>query len=183
MKKVNVLTAKPFILIYFLLLAFSFTAQAQGLGEPMEQTPQPFWSNVRFGGSVGLAFGNGYFNGALSPSAVYDFNQVMSAGVTLSGAYAKQNTFSATSLGGSIISLIRPIKEIQLSIEYEQLNINRRLETEGANLREQYWVPALFLGVGYNTGPVVTGVRYNVLHDNNRSFYNQAFMPFVSVYF
>lgn len=183
MKKVNVLTTKPLILIYFLLSAFSFDAQAQGIGSPIEQTPHPFWSNVRFGGSVGLAFGNGSFNGALSPTAVYDFNRVLSAGVTLSGAYAKQNSFSATSLGGSIISLIRPIKEIQLSMEYEQLNITRRLEGDGANLREQYWVPALFLGIGYNTGPVVTGVRYNVLHDNNRSFYNQAFMPFVSVYF
>ncbi len=183
MKKVNVLGTLPQIVCCFLVMVFSFSAQAQQIGSPLEQSPHPFWSNVRFGGSVGLAFGNGYFNGALSPSAVYDFNRVLSAGVTLSGAYAKQNTFSATSLGGSIISLIRPIKEIQLSMEYEQLNINRRFEMEGGNLRDQYWVPALFLGIGYNTGPVVTGVRYNVLHDSNRSFYNQAFMPFVSVYF
>src|SRR5690606_38464814 len=104
-------------------------------------------------------------------------------GVSLSGAYAKQNNFKATGFGGSIIGMLRFIKEIELSTEYEQLNINSRYELQGGNFREQYWVPALYLGIGYNTGPVVTGVRYDVLHDSNKSFYSNAFMPFVSIYF
>lgn len=79
--------------------------------------------------------------------------------------------------------MFRPIKEIQLSTEYEQLNIYRRYELEGGNRSDQYWVPALYLGIGYNTGPVVTGVRYDVLHDSQKSFYSSAFMPFVSIYF
>ncbi len=170
-------------LMFVFLLFCPANSQAQQRETSENKTPHPFWQNVRFGGSVGLGFGNGHFNGSIAPSAIYDFNPMTSAGVSLSGAYAKQNSFKATSLGGSIIGMFRPIKEIQLSSEYEQLNINRRYEMEGANLREQYWVPALHLGIGYNTGPVVTGVRYDVLHDSEKSFYSNAFMPFVSIYF
>lgn len=165
------------------LLIFSLT-NLFGQQEVNDQlTPNPFWQHVRFGGSLGLGFGNGYFNGSIAPSAIYDFNAMTSAGIGLSGAYAKQNNFKATSFGGSIIGMLRPIKEIQLSTEYEQLNINRRYDYDGANLKDNYWVPALYLGIGYNTGPVVTGIRYDVLHDSQKSFYSNAFMPFVSVYF
>lgn len=170
------------LLCIFLIFSFSNIFAQQGENELLENTSS-FWNNVRFGGSLGLGFGSGYFNGSVAPAAIYDFNAMTSAGVSLSGAYAKQNNFKATSLGGSIIGMFRPIKEIQLSTEYEQLNINRRYEMIGSNYKEQYWVPALYLGIGYNTGPVVTGVRYDVLHDSEKSFYSNAFMPFVSIYF
>ncbi len=170
--------------LFLLALFFGCTSLlGQERESNIESKPNTFWQQVRFGGSIGLGFGNGYFNGSISPSAIYDFNRTSSAGVGLTGAYAKQNTFKATSLGGSIIGMLRPIRAIQLSAEYEQLNINRRYEFDGANLKDQYWVPALYLGIGYNTGPVVTGVRYDVLHDSNKSFYSNAFMPFVSIYF
>ena len=173
--------------IFLLLLIFGCTSlskvQAQETPPSEIKQPHSFWQNVRFGGSLGLGFGNGYFNGSLAPSAIYDFNRLASAGIGISGAYASQNNFKATSLGGSIIGMLRPIKEIQLSAEYEQLNINRRYKLDGGNLRDNYWVPALFLGIGYNTGPVVTGIRYDVLHDSEKSFYSSAFMPFVSIYF
>jgi len=169
------------------VLIFLFFApgwmMAQETETSLKKAPNPFWQHVRFGGSLGLGFGNGYFNGSIAPSAIYDFNSITSAGVSLSGAYAKQNNFKATSVGGSIIGMLRPIQVIQLSAEYEQLNITRRFEMDGANRRDNYWVPALFLGIGYNTGPVVTGVRYDVLHDSQKSFYSNAFMPFVSIYF
>lgn len=167
--------------VLFLISIINLYAQ-QGENDQL-RTPHPFWQHVRFGGSVGVGFGNGYFNGSIAPSAIYDFNAMTSAGVSLSGAYAKQNNFKATSLGGSVIGMFRPIKAIQLSTEYEQLNITRRYELDGGNRRDQYWVPALYLGIGYNTGPVVTGVRYDVLHDSQKSFYSNAFMPFVSIYF
>lgn len=167
----------------FLIFFGSFSSFAQQ-GDPISQSDRsPFWQNVRFGGSLGLSFGNGAFTGALAPSAIYDFNSMFSAGAGLNAAYASQNRFTATSFGGSLIGMMRPIRALQLSAEYEQLNITRKIELEGGSRRDQYWVPALFLGIGYNTGPVVTGVRYNVLHDNERSFYGSAFMPFVSIYF
>lgn len=168
------------LLLLFLFLCLTSTAQSI---ENIPQKSSDFWNHVRFGGSLGLSFGNGNFTGALAPSAIYDFNSYFSAGVGVSGAYASQRRYKATSFGGSIIGMLRPIQALQLSTEYEQLNINRRYEYEGGSVRDQYWVPALFLGIGYNAGPVVTGVRYNVLHDDERSFYGSAFMPFVSVYF
>ena len=177
------LKARRSFLLCFFVSFFTAHLHAQQIENDPLRTPHPFWQHVRFGGSIGLGFGTGYFNGSISPSAIYDFNAITSAGVSLSGAYAKQNNFKATSLGGSIIGMLRPIKEIQLSTEYEQLNINRRYELEGGNRSEQYWVPALYVGIGYNAGPVVTGIRYDVLHDSQKSFYSNAFMPFVSVYF
>lgn len=169
-----------FILIIFLSVN-SLLAQNERPGLPAQSNS--FWDHMRYGGSLGLSFGNGNFTGALAPSAIYDFNRYFSSGLVLSGAYSSQNSYKATSLGGSVIGMFRPIREIQLSTEYEQLNINRRYEYDGGNFRDQEWVPALFLGIGFNTGRVVTGVRYDVLHDESKSFYSSAFMPFLSVYF
>ncbi len=142
-----------------------------------------FWDSVRFGGSLGLSFGNNQFTGILAPSAVYDFNEIVSAGLGLSAAYAKQNQFKATSLGGSVLTLIKPVRFLQLSAEFQELNIHRKFELDGANVEERYWVPALWTGIGYRTGNVVAGIRYDLLHDEDKSFYSNAFMPFVSVYF
>ncbi len=142
-----------------------------------------FWNSVRFGGSLGLSFGNNQFTGIIAPSAVYDFNEIVSAGVGLNAAYTKQNQFKATSFGGSVLTLIRPVRFIQLSAEFQELNIHRKFEFDGANLEERNWVPALWAGIGYNTGNIVAGVRYDLLHDENKSFYSNALMPFVSIYF
>lgn len=182
MRNSAVLRNKLNYLIYFLFLVTSFNIQAQDTIMSSD-TPNPFWNKVRFGGSLGLSFGNGNFTGALAPAAIYDFNKTLSAGVGLSAAYASQSNFKTTSLGGSLIGMLRPFRGIQLSTEFEQLHINRRYELEGGNLTDQYWVPALFFGIGYTTGPVVAGIRYDVLHDSEKSFYGNALMPFVSVYF
>ncbi|CAN5203115.1 hypothetical protein BH23BAC2_BH23BAC2_07450 [soil metagenome] len=183
MVKALYLKVKTKILFGILFCLTANSLMAQETENVVLKTPNPFWQHVRFGGSIGLGFGNGSFNGIIAPSAIYDFNSKVSAGVSLSGAYAKYNNSKASSFGGSVIGMFRPIRELQLSAEYEQLNITRRFDTSSGNLRENYWVPALFLGIGYNTGPVVTGVRYNVLHDSGKSFYSSAFMPFVSIYF
>ena len=174
---------KTLLFLVFILLFSSSACFGQVKEVEKSETKNQFWQQVRFGGSLGLSFGNGNFTGALAPSAIYDFNRTFSAGLGLSGAYSSQNNFNATSLGGSLIGMMRPIREVQLSAEFEQLNITRRYEFDGANIKDQDWVPALFLGVGYNLGPVVTGVRYDVLHDQDKSFYSSPFMPFVSVYF
>ena len=154
--------------------------------QEIETTPKAknsLWNSVRFGGSLGLNFGNGNFTGIVAPSAIYDFNSVVSAGVGLSGAYASQNRFNASSFGGSLITMVRPVRFLQVSAELEELYITRNYKLDGGNLKDQDWVPALWAGLGFTTGNVVTGIRYNLLHDSNKSFYSSAFMPFVSIYF
>ena len=171
------------IILFLVFLTFSISGYSQEENLEERKTPSAFWQQVRIGGSLGLSFGNGYFTGALAPSAVYDFNKYVSAGAGLNVAYASRQNFSATSYGGSLIGLLRPIRQIQISAELEQLRINKNFEIEGANRKDQYWVPALYLGAGYNTGNVVAGFRYDVLHDSTKSFNADALTPFVSIYF
>ena len=142
-----------------------------------------FWNNVRFGGSFGLNFSNNFFNANLAPKAVYDFNQYASAGVGLLGSYSNGSYYSAYTFGGSILGILRAVQQLQLSAEFEELQVNRNWELDGGNREESYWYPALFLGAGYNNGPVTVGIRYDVLYDDDRSIYGNALMPFVSIYF
>ncbi len=170
----------------FCCLFTIFLINSDLYSQEIDSTPQvenSFWNSVRFGGSLGLNFGNGNFTGIIAPAAIYDFNSIVSAGVGLSGAYASQSRFNASSFGGSVITMVRPVRFLQLSAEFEELYITRNYKLDGSNLKEQDWVPALWAGLGFTTGNVVTGIRYNLLHDSNKSFYSSAFMPFVSVYF
>lgn len=65
----------------------------------------------------------------------------------------------------------------------EQLRVNRQLELDGGNREDNYWSPALFLGIGYGNRNLTVGIRYNVLHDHQKSIYADAFTPYVRVYF
>jgi len=167
----------------FLITLFSSAKLIAQDAKPIQADGKEFWQSVRFGGSLGLNFGNNRFTGIIAPSAIYDFNQIVSAGIGLNAAYAKQDEFKTTSLGGSFITLINPVRFLQLSVEFQELNIHRKYEFDGANLEDRYWVPALFAGIGYNTGNVTAGIRYDLLYDDEKSFYSSALMPFVSLYF
>jgi len=142
-----------------------------------------FWGKVRFGGGIGLNLSNGYTNIAISPSGVYQFNEQFAGGIGLNGNYSsKKNDFDATVLGGSLIGLFKPIREIQLSAEFEHNNVNYKDKIYNANTN--YWTPALFLGAGYAIGNFgAIGMRYDVLYNNRKSVYGTAFIPFIRVYF
>jgi long-subunit fatty acid transport protein len=141
-----------------------------------------FWSNVRFGGAVGLNFGNNYTEITLAPSAIYDFNRYFSLGVGLRGSYAQQkNVFESWIYGGSLIALSNPINFLQLSAELEQLRYNVTNEFP-TTYEDNFWNTGLYLGAGYFSGNVTVGIRYNVLFRNDRVF-SEPWLPFVRVYF
>lgn len=143
-----------------------------------------FWQNVRFGGGIGLSFGDGFFSGTLAPSAIYEFNNQFALGIGLNGTYAKRkNLYKSSILGGSLIGLYSPIYELQFSAELEELNINRKFEDNLTLQDDSYWYTALFLGTGYRTGNITFGIRYDVLYDEDKSIYADPWIPFVRVYF
>lgn len=168
---------KSLLLFLFVFCLMSLNAQIDNRSN--------FWDNVRFGGGVGLNFGNGFFTGSLAPAAIYDFNPYVSAGVGLNGSYTKfQNDFSSTVFGANIIALFNPINQIQLSTEFEQLNVTQRFDNiTGPDSKDNFWASALFVGIGFRTGNMAAGIRYDVLYDEDRSIYADPWMPFIRVWF
>lgn len=141
-----------------------------------------FMQKVQFGGGIGLNFGSGYTDIYISPSAIYNFNPIVSAGLSLQGGYISSNNYyESYTYGGSLLALVNPIQQIQLSAELEQLQVNTNYDNP-IYQSDSYGSTALYLGAGYRTNHVTMGVRYDVLHDNS-SVYSEAFMPFVRVYF
>lgn len=167
------------VFLSILFVVFSF------FGFSQENENSRFWNNVRFGGGIGLNFGNGFFSGTLAPQAVYDFNPYFSAGIGLTGSYSSQrNVFDSTILGGSVIALTNPFPEAQISVEFEQVNVNTNFEPQfSSTSRDPFWASALFLGVGYRAGNVIIGVRYDVLYDEDESIYADPWLPFVRFWF
>ncbi len=167
-------------IILCLMCLFSFGLNAQ---EVIKQ-PNEFWSHVQFGGGIGLGFGDGYFSGTLAPSAIYRLNNYVALGVGLSGSYnTEKNYYKSSIIGGSILGLFNPIPELQLSIEFEENNVNVDWDSRTGLRDENYWYPSLFLGAGYSTRNVTMGIRYDVLYNSSKSTYLDPWMPFVRVYF
>lgn len=143
-----------------------------------------FWNQVRYGGGLGLNFGTGFFGATIAPSAIYEFNETVAMGIGLNATFNNlKSRYKSTILGGSVIGLVNVIPEIQLSSEFENLNVNRRYDVNTGLSEENYWVPALFLGAGYRSGNITLGIRYDVLFDEERSVYLDPWAPFVRFYF
>lgn len=165
---------------FFIVLMLSGFGKVSAQALPSEDS---FFDHVRFGGSLGLSFNNDFFSASLAPKAVYDFNRYTSAGVGLLGSYTNGDNYTSFNYGGSVLGLLRPLRFLQLSAEFEELHVSRHWEFDGGHRHDSYWYPALFLGAGYTNGPMTIGIRYDVLYDEEKSIYGRALMPFVSVYF
>ncbi len=148
-----------------------------------------FWDRVIFGGNLGLNFGNRFTNIVVAPQAIYLITPEIGVGAGLNYSYIKQNfndgftaDFTSTLLGGSLIAIANPIPELQISMDFEYLNVNRNFK-DPIFTDDNYWVPALFLGAGYRQNNFVIGARYDVLFNEGRSVYNNGIQPFVRVLF
>jgi len=165
--------------LFVLILASNLSAQSL----PYAST-QNFWDRVQFGGALGLGFGDGYFNGTLAPSAIYNFNRYAALGTALNFTYAKEkNFYESYVVGFSLLGIFRPIPEIQISVEPQQSFVNRNFDSRTELADQNYWVGALYTGIGFNTGNVTIGIQYDLLYDPARSIYGTQWFPFVRVFF
>lgn len=168
------------VIILFSLCSFTLMSQ----NRVAHSTQNNFWNHVLFGGAMGISLGEGFFSGTLAPSAIYQFNEQVGIGLGLNGTYnTRKDLYKSSIIGASVIGLVNPIREMQLSAEFEELHVNRNWDNRTGIEDENYWYPALFLGVGFNNGPVTFGIRFDVLHDRNKSIYSEAYVPFVRMYF
>ena len=185
MKKNYFLAVSEFFMVFLALLFCSSSIGQQKQITPVSQND--FWRNIQFGGGIGLNFGSGYTDISLSPSAIYNINQTVAVGIGLQGGYiSSKNAYESYTYGGSLIGLVNPMLEIQLSVELEELGINTKYDyviNANGNTSYSLWNTGLYLGAGYRAGNATIGVRYNVLHDPEKSIYSEAFMPFIRVYF
>ncbi|MFI1744497.1 alpha-ketoglutarate decarboxylase [Flavobacteriaceae bacterium MEBiC06508] len=168
---------KTKLLIFLIVFSFFYFSNAQ-------DNKNDFWKDVRFGGGFGLNFTNGFFSTTIAPSAIYEVNNKLAFGLGLNTTFNNQkNVYKSTIVGGSIIGLFNVINEVQLSAEFEQLNVNRRYNVNLNIPNDNYWIPALYFGAGYRQGNITFGIRYDILYDNEKSIYLDPWAPFVRFYF
>lgn len=187
------LTARKMTIFNFLTKCIVIIALILCHTTTYAQNNDNFWSHVRFGGTAGVAFGNNYTDITLAPGAIYDINEYVGIGLGLQGTYVKYKDFYESYIYGvSIIGVLNPIPEMQLSAELEQLRVNLTYDENYINTpnyisdsdrKRDFWNTALFLGAGYRVENVTVGVRYNVLFRERDMVYSDAFMPFIRVYF
>ncbi len=182
-KLINLLKVLPNIAIKKFVLAgltllccTSSFAQYQG-GQ------SDFWSRVRYGGGLGLGFSNNSFTIAVSPSAIYQVSDQFATGLGLSFNYSEFEESKFTAFGGRVVTFFNPIPAAQLSAEFEQIRVNTQEEFLGERFEDSYWVPALYLGIGFGNRNVMAGFRYDVLYDDRKSIYASPWAPFVRVFF
>lgn len=170
------------------LLFFAFPSISQAQINNNQPQKSDFWNKVRFGGGLGLSFGNNNTQISVTPSALYQPNQYVAFGPGLNYTYQKFGDVKTTLYGVSGIVLVNPVSFLQLSAELEQLRVNQSIS--GFDDIDPFWNTALFVGAGYtlnvagnNLGAV--GIRYNLLFDGseNNQIYADAWVPFVRVYF
>jgi hypothetical protein len=168
----------------FLYLSNSIVSSAQQ--SPITPAGKSiFWQKVQIGGGLALSIGSGFTDITVAPSAIYNFNKYVAAGVGLQGTYSSsKNYYTSAIYGASLVGLFNPIEQVQLSVEIEQSRVNNDYQiVDHSNLKDNFWNTGLFFGAGYRTGNVTIGGRYNVLYNKNDYVYGDAFMPFVRVYF
>ncbi len=171
------MTQKTFYLILALLITSITFGQKK---EPKEKSA--FWKKVHFGGGIQLNLSAAQTTLGLSPSVIYSFSDKFAMGGSGTYLYSslKYSDVNYHVFGLSTLTLYNPHKRIQISAEFEELNIN----IKSNSISDSYWQPALYFGLGYHVGRhSAVGFRYDVLFDKEKSIYDSALMPFFRIYF
>ncbi len=171
-------------LVLLLIAFFSIQSFAQNQNSTSKSSSY-FWKNLEFGGAFGLNIGSDFTNIIIAPSAIYPVNDYFSTGVGLQGSFvSSREEYSSAIYGGSLIEIFNPVEAIQISLELEQLRVNRTYSNEGKNnIHDNFWNTGLLLGAGYRSNNVTIGMRYNLLYKKTDFVYNTALTPFIRVYF
>lgn len=172
------ITKAVLLLVIVGLNSYSISAQ-----QSTPNTSSEFWKKVQFGGGLILNIGNGFSTFGVSPSMLYNVNEYISTGAGLQVSYTGGPNYSAMMYGVTATTLVNPIESIQLSVDLEELKVDRTNKATTPIYKDTVWNTALFLGVGYRTNNITAGVKYNVLHKAGNNIYSEAFMPFVRIYF
>lgn len=169
---------------YLFLVLFIFSLNGFSQDSTSVKKKSEFWKKVQIGGGLGLSVGGGFTDIAIAPSAIYNLNKYFSLGVGVQGSYVSlKSNYNSFIYGGSLIGLVNPINQIQLSVELEELKVNTSFNSSFQIPSRHFWNTGLFLGAGYRSNNVTIGARYNVLYRVNDNVYNNAFMPFIRFYF
>ncbi|CAM3332939.1 hypothetical protein [Empedobacter stercoris] len=168
------------LLLFIISLTLSSTIYAQTYQK------QPLNNNWRFGGGLGLSFGNnGYFGFNVSPSVGYMIANNLELGATAGYQYAKDdyaklNLFNA----GPYVNFF-PVENLFLRANYMHYTGKQKYnERYNYNYETNLDESALWLGAGYqSSGPIrfQAGVMYNVLYKENESIFSSGFQPFMGV--
>jgi len=140
---------------------------------------------IGFYGGFGLNLSTGYTYVSLQPGVIYNLSEKVKLGAGVQYTYLKSNksyygvNYKYNIYGFNTMALYLPLKEMEISAEYENLYVQQTYNS----VENNFWSPALFGGLGYRYGPVVIGFKYNFLYDPKTSVYQDAFIPFVRVYF
>jgi len=161
------------LILFTICICFSFVTYGQN------NTKTDFWENVRFGGRFGLNFSNNNTLIAIAPTAVYKLNDIFSFGGGLGYTYSKNGDYKTNLYTGSMLAILAPYQNLELSTELAQSFVNQKLGT----FSDTYNYPSLFLGLAYRVGNVAIGGRYDVLYDEDKNIYASPFSPFVRVFF
>ena len=141
-------------------------------------------NRLKFGCGFGLNFVGGT-NISLSPNLMYDVSNKVSIGGGIQGSYsAIKDLQNTTTFGANVITQYRPIKQLTTLLEFAQLKVKTKTETDTGKITDDYWDSALFVGVGWNINEKISiGAKYNLLYKEDESVYTSPILPFVNITF
>jgi len=165
---------------FYTLLIFSFLVFSNALFGQQENNKK-----IGFYGGFGLSLSTGFTYISLQPGIIYHLHPKYRMGAGIQYTYLKSNktyygvNYSYNIFGFNVMNMYYPAKELEISVEFEDLYVNQKYN----DVRHKFWSPSLFGGMGYRYGQVVAGFKFNFLFDREKSIYQDAFIPFIRVYF
>ena len=136
-------------------------------------------------GGFGLSLATGYTYVSLQPGLIYHIHPKFKLGTGVQYTYLKSNksyygvNYSYNIYGFNLMNMYYPFKNLEMSVEFEDLYVQQNYN----NVKNNFWSPALFGGMGYRYGAVVAGFKFNFLFDTQKSIYQDAIIPFFRIYF